>query len=358
MTSERDTVGKFIGFFRLVDACAEPGCPVCRCLVADARQYLGALLYEHVNDPDTRRRLRASWGFCGWHTWMLREVADPAFGSAIIHEDLLRVLSQRVQRQWSERPESPGWLGRLRRLLGRERRPVLVELRDRRPMCSACQEAKEAEKRYLDAALRYADDPQFDRAYARSEGLCVPHVVRALELGSTGLAEPLLTRTVQKWEALRKDLRGFIEKHDYRNTVAFTEAEGLSYLRAFEAVAGAPGVFGNEIRLRSRSQRRAPSRNDRVLDWPASPEDLAAFDRSKLELRVKELTEQLGDATTRAAALHYRLAQVAEDRNNLEMNVSGERAANALSERVIVELRAETRKLRDELSRARSSGNG
>jgi hypothetical protein len=56
--------------------------------------------------------------------------------------------------------------------------------------------------------------------------------------------------------------------------------------------------------------------------------------------------------------LHYRLAQVAEDRNNLEMNVSGERAANALSERVIAELRAEIRKVRDELSRARSSGNG
>jgi integrase len=197
-----------------------------------------------------------------------------------------------------------------------------VELRDRRPICSACQESKDAEKRYLDAALRYADDPQFDRAYTRSEGLCVPHVVRALELGSTGLAEPLVTRTVQKWEALRKDLRGFIEKHDYRNTAAFTEAEGLSYLRAFEAVAGAPGVFGNDIQLRSRSQRRAPSRSDRALDWPASPEDLAAFDRSKLELRVKELSEQLGDATTRAAALHYRLAQVAEDLERQRMPFS------------------------------------
>jgi hypothetical protein len=149
MTRENDGVGRFIGFFRLVDACAKPGCPVCRCLVADARRYLGTLLYEHVNDPDTRRRLRASWGFCGWHTWMLRDLADPAFGSAIIH-----------------------------------------------------------------------------------------------------------------------------------------------------------------------------------------------------------------DATTWAAALHYRLAQVAEDRNNLEMNVSGERAANMLSERMIAELRAEIRQLRDELGRPRPSESG
>jgi hypothetical protein len=359
MTSERRTVGKFIGFFRLVDACAEPGCPVCRCLVADARQYLGALLYEHVNDPDTRRRLRASWGFCGWHTWMLRELADPAFGSAIIHEDLLRVLSQRFQRQWSvRRRESPGLLGRLRHLLGRQRRPVLVELRDRRPICSACLETTDAEERYLDAALLFADDPQFDRAYARSEGLCVPHAARALELGPTRLAEPLVTRAIQKWEALRRDLRGFIEKHDHRNTLAFTEAEGLSYLRAFEAVAGAPGVFGNDARLRGRSHRRELLRKDRALDRPASPEHEAAFERAKLELRVKELTEQLGDATTRAAALHYRLAQVAEDRNALEMNVSGERAVNVLSARVIAELRAEVDQLRDELSRARSAVDG
>lgn len=358
MTGERDRAGRFIGFFRLVDACAKPGCPVCRCLVADARQYLGAILYEHVNDPDTRRRLRASWGFCGWHTWMLREVAEPAFGSAILHEDLLRVLGQRFRREWrAPCSESYGLLGRLRRAIGRRRRPVLVELRDRRPTCSACQESTDAERRYLDAALRYADDPQFDRAYARSEGLCVPHMARALELDSTGVAEPLVTRTVQKWEALRKDLRAFIEKHDYRNTVAFTEGEGLAYLRAFEAVAGAPGVFGRDLPSSSRRRRRDPFRSDRSPDWPASPEDLAAFDRAKLELRVRELTEQLGDATTRAAALHYRLARVAEDRNNLEKNVSGERAANALGERVIAELRAEIERLRDELARARSGAD-
>jgi hypothetical protein len=358
MTSENESVGKFIGFFRLVDACDKPGCPVCRCLVADARQYLGAVLYEHVNDPDTRRRLRASWGFCGWHTWMLREVADPAFGSAIIHEDLLRVLSHRFQRRWrGRRPESSGFLGRLRCLLGRERRPVLVELHDRRPRCSACQEAKAAERHYLEAAVRYADDPQFERAYARSEGLCAPHLVGALELDAAGLAEPLVARTVQKWEALRRDLRAFVEKHDYRNTAAFTEAEGLSYVRAFEAVAGAAGVFGNDVRSRSRGRRRDSARGDRALDRPASPGDLATFDRARLELRVKELTEQLGEATTRAAALHYRLARVAEDRNNLEMNVSGERAANALSGRVIAELRAQVEQLRDELGRARSGAD-
>jgi len=89
---------RFIGFFRLVDACVAPGCPVCRCLLADSRQYLEALLYEQVNDPDVRRRLRAAWGFCGWHTWMLGDIAGSAFGSAIICDDILRVASRRFER--------------------------------------------------------------------------------------------------------------------------------------------------------------------------------------------------------------------------------------------------------------------
>ena len=86
--------GKFIGFHRLIEACDEGGCPACRCLDADTHRYLTAFLYEHVTDPVSRSRLRASWGLCNWHAWMLRETADPAFGSAILCEDLLRVIAR------------------------------------------------------------------------------------------------------------------------------------------------------------------------------------------------------------------------------------------------------------------------
>jgi len=71
---------KFIGFHRLIEACDEAGCPACRCLDADTHRYLTAFLYEHVTDPVSRSRLRASWGLCNWHAWMLRATADPASG--------------------------------------------------------------------------------------------------------------------------------------------------------------------------------------------------------------------------------------------------------------------------------------
>src|ERR1700675_101128 len=89
---------KFVGYFRLIEACARPGCPVCRCLVAESRSYLGALLYEQITDPGTRRAIRLSWGFCNWHTWMLPDVESSAFGAAILCEDLVTRALRRTQR--------------------------------------------------------------------------------------------------------------------------------------------------------------------------------------------------------------------------------------------------------------------
>lgn len=245
---ERQRRDKFIGFFRLVDACEGPGCPVCRCLEVDARQYLEGLLYEAVTDPDTRTRLYGSWGFCNWHGWLLRETPVPAFGASVIYEDLLRVAIERLD-QPSRRgvlgPRGPaGWL---RRRFGRRRVPERVESYRRRAVCPGCRQTADSEERYLRTALQFVEDDQFASAYGRSQGFCVPHVMRALELGAGARqAEVLIARTLPKWVELRRDLTGFVGKHDYRRKQPFTEAEGTAYLRAFETFVGAPGVFGNE----------------------------------------------------------------------------------------------------------------
>jgi hypothetical protein len=241
--------GKFIGFFRLVEACEGPGCPVCRCLEVDARQYLDALLYEQVNDLELRTRLYGSWGFCNWHAWMLPETSSPAFGSSIIYDDLLRLAGRQLLRPSLRRIlGARGPIGWLLRRFGRRRSPALVELYRRRSTCPACGETADSEARYLQAALEFVDDAQFDGAYERSQGLCVPHVIRALELGGgSAQAATLIARTLPKWADLRRDLAGFIAKHEYRNTQRFTEAEGTAYLRAFETLVGAPGVFGNAV---------------------------------------------------------------------------------------------------------------
>jgi len=256
--------GKFIGFHRLIEACEEAGCPACRCLDADTHRHLTAFLYEHVTDPMSRSRLRASWGLCGWHAWMLRETADPAFGTAILCEDLLRVVGGRLERSAARaaarRPAplmSRLW-SRLRARLGGGHAPVIVRLYRRRAICPACAEVARGERRYLETALRFVDDPQFTEAYDASHGLCVPHVLAALDLAAGGAAgRRLLARTLPKWADLRRDLAGFVAKHDYRNRAPFTEAEAEAYVRAIEALHGRGGLFGNDRPVPARAERRA-----------------------------------------------------------------------------------------------------
>jgi len=97
-SARRGVTDKFFGFFRLLDACALNGCPACRLVEDDGRRYLDALVYEQVNDPDTRRCIRAAWGFCNWHTWMLLEIPNAPSSAAILYGDLLRVVLDRLRR--------------------------------------------------------------------------------------------------------------------------------------------------------------------------------------------------------------------------------------------------------------------
>jgi hypothetical protein len=105
------------------------------------------------------------------------------------------------------------------------------------------------------------DHPQFHYAYDRSQGLCVPHALQALDLGAgTEEARQLVKRTLPKWAELRRDLQGFIGKHDYRMRQPFTEAEGIAYLRALEVLVGVPGLFANDLGAghRDRGSRERP----------------------------------------------------------------------------------------------------
>jgi hypothetical protein len=245
---------KFVGGFRLIEACAQPGCPLCRCLVAQGRSYLSAVLYEGVTDPETRRAIRRSWGFCNWHTWMLKDLETSAFGAAIVCEDLVTLAVRRTQRL-----RRRGRLGALRAWLGapRRRRPALVDLYARRAACGACVDAADTEARYLETLLHVVDDEALRAAYTSSDGLCVPHVVLAVERGSAPPAvDALVARTRETWARLGRELAGFVSKHDHRNREPVTDAEASSRARAFEMLAGAPGVFGAQARAaRSPSPR-------------------------------------------------------------------------------------------------------
>ncbi len=341
---------KFIGFFRFVEACAQPGCPVCRCLREDGFSHLGALMYEQVNNPQMRETLRASWGFCNWHAWMLKEVPNSDLGAAIIYEDLLGTVLTRLRRLLVKIDRGTlNGRGPLR-LFKRRPRIGILEARRRKAGCLICQSGRANEETYLRTILDFSGDLDFDRAFGRSQGVCVPHILHLIEIGhSHPRLEPVLRKIEGKWRQLQDQLKRFVGKHDYRATEKITEEEARSWGQVVETLAGAPGLFGNDFHAPLPVVSSAsPATPDRPPEPAAIEQEMEVlrFAKAKLELRVKEMTDQFSEVSSRAAALHYRLWQVLEDRKVLEMNLSGAEASSRLLEQTVEELRKELDRLR------------
>jgi hypothetical protein len=239
---------KFVGYFRLLEVCDQPGCPLCRCVIRESRGYLDALLYEQVTDPETRRAIRSSWGFCNWHTWMLLEVEHSTFGSAIIYEDLIKLALKRMEGVGSRAARSAPRRWRWRFLTSRRRRGAATEPYRERTRCPACVSVAAAERRDLETLVAFIDDGDLQAAYARSDGLCVPHLFAAVDAGGDRPGvRALVDRTRENWQRVGREIGAFVSKHDHRNREPYTEAEAASSMRAFEILVGARGVFGNAV---------------------------------------------------------------------------------------------------------------
>ena len=229
---------------RLLEACARPGCPVCRCLGEDSAHHLATLLHEHVTDHEVRTSLRASRGLCNWHAGMLQALPGAAFGAAIVAADLLGRERARAGALAASASGRASGLRALRRWL---RRPAMAAASGRRSArCLVCDGVQAAERRHLEGLLALADDPRFEDASAQGDGICAPHLSLLVDQAPAGAAvERVVAMATARWRRLEAALERFIAKHDHRARTPATEEEGRAWRVALEMLAGAPGVFGN-----------------------------------------------------------------------------------------------------------------
>jgi hypothetical protein len=203
-----------------------PGCAVCRGGAEAATRFLSSLLWEFVNDPGVRTRLRASHGFCPDHTQLAISVASHEageLGMAILAEDLLRHVRADVDL-------AAGASGRRRR-----RGPAPLDPGSR---CPACGSSRRTEDTYLEhLAGAGSGDPIDALATDGAPHLCYPHLRRGLAL----VAEPAALIRAYRCgeEALRRDLRELIRKRDYRHRhEGLRRSEVDAWIRGFRVLAG------------------------------------------------------------------------------------------------------------------------
>jgi hypothetical protein len=248
----------------------EPGCPICRLRQQAERRYLFNLLYENVNDGGTRRHLVRGLGLCPEHAWALQAIEQERWhdglGVSIIYEDLARRVQASLREYQERNPmahadrrtrlrqrlERLGAIGRW--LAGRLSRSALsasllarVSPTER---CRACDLVGELEEINLSWLIQGLAEPEFRELYTASDGLCLPHLRRALSSAKDELAVHCLVEvTAARLDPLVADLGDYIRKHDWNNREEPKHPwERASWLRAVAFFAGeAPPGEGEDV---------------------------------------------------------------------------------------------------------------
>jgi hypothetical protein len=214
-------------YLALLQACAEPGCPLCRMSLRAVRSHLDSIMYEYVNDPGMRSALIDARGYCNEHASWLAEGRGRELGVAIVYRDVVANVHDVLQ-------STPPDMRRYARELLERLRPAAE--------CPACVYRRETEDRMLGVLLVHLDREELRAALDGFAGLCLPHFERGLELGQKSPAlGRLVSYQVRALARLRDELAEFIRKNDYRFANEGFGDEGDSWLRALAAVSGQHG---------------------------------------------------------------------------------------------------------------------
>jgi hypothetical protein len=207
---------KWLEFIHLCDALEADGCAICTLVDKACHRHLDNLFYECVTDVGTRRRLRASQGFCNRHAHLATRIPNTDSGIAIIYEDLLRHIIERAE----TRQQPP-------------------RLRAAADSCPICETARFNERVFLGELLRWFDDPELQPKYRSSFGLCLPHLQHALDEFTDHPRLPaLLAAERDKLVALQAELQEFSRKLDYRFADEPKGCEQTSWRRVIEKFVG------------------------------------------------------------------------------------------------------------------------
>ncbi len=233
-------------YHNIVQACAEPGCPLCRLSEKTVTAYLGALMYELVNDPESRDQLPETLGFCNPHAHHLLTFTGSALGIGIIFRDVVNLCCQRLEAA-AYTPPKGAPVRRVQEALDRRQPAAASEaavraLSPHQP-CPVCVQQDKMETLALTALADGLRDEKLQTALRGSAGLCLPHLRRALAaVRSREAFEALVAITREHYGQLRAELDEFIRKNDYRFQHEGMGAEGDSWKRAVSQMTGVRGL--------------------------------------------------------------------------------------------------------------------
>lgn len=217
--------------FDLEDGLASGECPVCFALVLHMRRWLDAFWREGRQSPEARERFYAGGGLCRSHAWQLHELVSAGGGSGAAIADLYGRLAEHDLAALDELLD-----GRRSRL-----RAAASELQANVP-CFACAEEAEALPRKAEFFLELLATGAGQDRYARSAGVCRPHLLAVLEVA--GRREESVRFLLEDWRRrlgdLRRRLADYDRTRDYRFAAERTAEDERSWTDVIGVYVGPP----------------------------------------------------------------------------------------------------------------------
>lgn len=235
-------------YYAILEACNQPGCPVCRMVEHSNERYLDNLLYENVNDGELRNHLRHSLGFCNRHAWQLLEFGD-VLGISIIYHDILGNVLKNLP-EGALPDQEAGWLPSLLNKVPRSlasKQEIAVQALKPDARCPACEQEDRTVEIILSELTSALQNEELSAALSNSTGLCLPHLCQAFQhTRETGSFNQLLSISRNKIEGLHQELAEFIRKSDYRFRQEGLGSERDSGRRAIRIAVGERRVAPRE----------------------------------------------------------------------------------------------------------------
>ncbi len=192
-------------------------CPVCILEKKNEAQSVKFFLGESVMDSKTRVAANEK-GFCVYHSELLFEGGHKLGLALMTHTYLARFLDA-FRRKRAREPDAKG----------KPKRPSAewpAFFRATRSACLFCERLTATVDRYLFTIVYlYKKDADFRKTFLASNGFCLEHLARALEMAEENLSgairdeftRELLALEEKRLAVLEGEIDWFTQKFDYRN---------------------------------------------------------------------------------------------------------------------------------------------
>ncbi len=199
-------------------------CPICAAQSQALFDFFAQWQYTLSQDAAARRAFAAARGFCPVHTWQFAQIASPK-GISEGYAPLIDAATDE-----------------LRAALEQSREQVVEHVAALLPKvetCAACRVLRESEQEHIRQLLVQLAAADKQKMYARTPGLCLPHLRAALTLAAAEpAAEFLLHEQWQRLEEISEDMQSYTLKRDALRRGLSNDQEENAWRRALVQLVG------------------------------------------------------------------------------------------------------------------------